>query len=121
MAREPMSKRTWQQAGVLTLVLFVGLGIGLGASLLIWPVTCVDASPIDLTDGAECRWAEVAAIAYGYDLDLAKARARMRLLRDEADDALCAVISGKCPSCTADGVLASQVLLESLALTCGGD
>ena len=116
-----MSGPVWRRAALLAAILLIGLGIGLGASFLVWPVGCANASPSDLGPQGRCRWAEAAVVGYRFDADLTRARSRLVLLGEEAKGALCAVADGECRACAPDSALSARLLAQSLAVSCGGE
>lgn len=66
----------------VTVAFLAGLGIGLGYSWLISPVTYVDANPALLRDDFKEQYRVVIASSYASTHDLARARARLELLSD---------------------------------------
>ncbi|MCE9644856.1 MAG: hypothetical protein K8S20_02565 [Chloroflexi bacterium] len=66
----------------MSLAILAGLGLGLGYSWKISPVTYVDASPAILRSDFKDQYRIVIAASYASSQDLARARARLRLLGD---------------------------------------
>ncbi len=106
------------QMSILTLVLVLSFGVGLAASLKVWPVSCSGAAPKDLGRRERCTWAGWTADAYRVDGDLVRAVEQMSALGGEATVTLCSLARGECPTCREGQVEAGQALVADLGLIC---
>lgn len=103
---------------ILTLVLLLGLGVGVVASFAVWPVSCSGAAPEYLGRRERCTWAAWTADAYRVNGDLARAVEQMSALGGEATVTLCSLAKGECPTCREGQVEAGQALVAALGVTC---
>ncbi|NPV07512.1 MAG: hypothetical protein HPY83_06040 [Anaerolineae bacterium] len=113
-----MSLRAVLQTVALTLVLLGGVGLGVFLSLEAWPATCSYALPHELSQRSRCLWIAWSADAYVKDQDLNRARGRVVLLGEELPDTLCALATGRCPTCRPDQATAGAELARALGIRC---